>query len=240
MSAVLAMLGILGRWSRNGLQHGARRRTGYRTRRPKCAGRSQGSAEEDVISGVQSWLPCGAYRGAVDFLHVAEYPGDAGRLNYRMHNKLIVVANEIGIVGGRNVADEYFQGGRDFEFGDYDVITAGPIVNQVSNSFDAFWNSPMAIPIEALAEGKPSAGSGRLPRGARQPRENDRCRRAVHAHGRRRAARGNAERQVLARLGEGWRSSTTARRRPRSRMANRADACCASVSAKWRSRSRPS
>ncbi len=98
-----------------------------------------------------------AYRGAVDFLHVAEYAGDAGRLNYRMHNKLIVVDNEIGIVGGRNVGDEYFQGGRDFEFGDYDVITAGPIVNQVSKSFDAFWNSPMAIPIEALAEGKPSA-----------------------------------------------------------------------------------
>ena len=98
-----------------------------------------------------------AYRGAVEFVHVAEYAGDASRLNYRMHNKLIVVDNEIGIVGGRNVGDEYFQGGRDFEFGDYDVITAGPIVNQVSNSFDAFWNSPMAIPIEALAEGKPSA-----------------------------------------------------------------------------------
>jgi putative cardiolipin synthase len=74
-----------------------------------------------------------------------------------MHNKLFVVDNEIGIVGGRNVGDEYFQGGRDFEFGDFDVIATGPIVNQVSNSFDAFWNSPMAIPIEALAGGKPSA-----------------------------------------------------------------------------------
>jgi putative cardiolipin synthase len=74
-----------------------------------------------------------------------------------MHNKLFVVDNEIGIVGGRNLGDEYFQGGRDFEFGDYDIIAAGPVVNEVSNSFDAFWNSPMAIPIEALAESKPSA-----------------------------------------------------------------------------------
>ena len=98
-----------------------------------------------------------AYRGAVEFLHVAEYVGDASRLNYRMHNKLIVVDNEIGIVGGRNIGDEYFQGGRDFEFGDYDVITAGPIVNQISKTFDTFWNSPMAIPIEALAEGTPTA-----------------------------------------------------------------------------------
>jgi cardiolipin synthase C len=98
-----------------------------------------------------------AYRGNVEFVHVAEFLGDASRLNYRMHNKLFVVDNEIGILGGRNVGDEYFQGGRDFEFGDFDVIAAGPNVNQLSDSFDAFWNSPMAIPVEALAEGKPSA-----------------------------------------------------------------------------------
>ena len=98
-----------------------------------------------------------AYRGNVGFAHAAEFLADATRLNYRMHNKLFVVDNEISIVGGRNIGDEYFQGGRDYEFGDYDVIAAGPIVNEVSKSFDAFWNSPMAIPIEALAEGKPSA-----------------------------------------------------------------------------------
>ena len=98
-----------------------------------------------------------AYRGNVEFVHVAEYLGDATRLNYRMHNKLFVVDNEIGLVGGRNVGDEYFQGGHDLQFGDYDIIAAGPIVNEISNCFDAFWNSPMAIPIEALAGGKPSA-----------------------------------------------------------------------------------
>jgi len=98
-----------------------------------------------------------AYRGTVNFVHVAEFFADATRLNYRMHNKLFVVDNEIGIVGGRNIGDEYFQGGRDYEFGDYDIIAAGSIVNEVSKSFDAFWNSPMAIPIEALAEGRPTA-----------------------------------------------------------------------------------
>ena len=97
-----------------------------------------------------------AYRGNVEFIHFAEYMGDASRLNYRMHNKLIVVDNEIGIVGGRNIGDEYFQVGRDIDFGDYDIIAAGPIVNQISSTFDAFWNSPMAIPIEALAGGRPS------------------------------------------------------------------------------------
>ena len=97
------------------------------------------------------------YRGNVELVHIIEYLGDATRLNYRMHNKLFVADNEIGIVGGRNIGDEYFQGGRDFEFGDFDIIAAGPVVNQVSNSFDAFWNSPQAIPIEALADGKPSS-----------------------------------------------------------------------------------
>ena len=97
-----------------------------------------------------------AYRGNVDFLHVIEYLGDATRLNYRMHNKLFVADNEVAIVGGRNIGDEYFQGSRDFQFGDYDVIAAGPVVKQVSSVFDAFWNSALAIPIEALAGGKPA------------------------------------------------------------------------------------
>jgi len=98
-----------------------------------------------------------AYRGDVTFFHLAEYLGDASRLNYRMHNKLFAVDNEIAIVGGRNVGDEYFQGGGDVEFGDYDVVAAGPIVNQISATFDVFWNSPMAIPIQALAGTEPSA-----------------------------------------------------------------------------------
>ena len=97
------------------------------------------------------------YRGDVAWLHLAEYVGNASRLTYRMHNKLFVVDNEVGIVGGRNIGDEYFQGGSDVEFGDYDIVAAGPVVGQISNTFDAFWNSPMAIPIEALAGGKPSA-----------------------------------------------------------------------------------
>jgi putative cardiolipin synthase len=63
----------------------------------------------------------------------------------------------VGIVGGRNLGDEYFQGGSEVEFGDYDIVAAGPVVKQISATFDAFWNSPLAIPIEALAGGERSA-----------------------------------------------------------------------------------
>jgi putative cardiolipin synthase len=99
------------------------------------------------------------YRGQVEFLeflHNVELLGDAIRLNRRMHNKLFVVDNEIGIIGGRNIGDAYFQEGRDLDFGDYDVIAAGGVVKDMSASFDDFWNSPLAIPIEALFGGKAS------------------------------------------------------------------------------------
>ena len=96
------------------------------------------------------------YRGPIEFMHDIELLGNAGRLNYRMHNKLFVVDNEVGIIGGRNVGDAYFQEGRDLEFGDYDVIAAGGIVKDMSASFDAYWNSPLAIPIEGLLGGKSS------------------------------------------------------------------------------------
>ena len=106
-----------------------------------------------------------AYRGDLEALHIAEYVAAASRLTYRMHNKLFVADNEIGIVGGRNIGDEYFQGGSEVEFGDFDVVAAGPVVAELSRTFDTFWNSPMAIPIEALAGGKPSVGDMEAYRG---------------------------------------------------------------------------
>src|SRR5690606_10063774 len=36
------------------------------------------------------------------------YLGDFARLNRRMHNKSFTVDNQVTIVGGRNVGDEYF------------------------------------------------------------------------------------------------------------------------------------
>ena len=76
---------------------------------------------------------------------------EAQRLSRRMHNKLMVIDNAIAVAGGRNIGDEYFQGNRAFEFGDFDVFVAGnPAVRQLSRSFDAYWNSALSIPAEAL------------------------------------------------------------------------------------------
>jgi putative cardiolipin synthase len=40
---------------------------------------------------------------------------------------------------------------------DFDVLAIGPVVGELSRSFDAYWNSDMAIPIQALLLVKPSA-----------------------------------------------------------------------------------
>ncbi len=76
---------------------------------------------------------------------------DIPRINHRMHNKLFVADNAIAITGGRNIGDQYFTRDARSNFIDIDVVAAGPIVPQLSASFDAFWNSKYAYPLASLA-----------------------------------------------------------------------------------------
>lgn len=71
-------------------------------------------------------------------------------LNRRMHNKSFTVDNQVTIVGGRNLADEYFQSGGKAEFIDEDLLAIGTVVDAVSDGFDEYWNSQEAIPINAF------------------------------------------------------------------------------------------
>ena len=71
-------------------------------------------------------------------------------LNRRMHNKSFTVDNQVTIVGGRNIADEYFQSGGESEFIDEDLLAVGPVVDDVSDGFDEYWNSPEAIPMNVF------------------------------------------------------------------------------------------
>ena len=97
-----------------------------------------------------------SYRGPLEFMRVAEFALNERRLNYRMHNKLLVVDNVLALTGGRNVGDAYFAASETREFGDYDLLIGGPMVRQVSGSFDAFWNSQLAIPLQNLVVFKPT------------------------------------------------------------------------------------
>ena len=86
------------------------------------------------------------------------YLTDFERVNRRMHNKSFTADNQATIVGGRNVGDEYYGANMEVGFQDLDVLGIGPVVQQVSNEFDLFWNSASAYPAATvLAPAKPES-----------------------------------------------------------------------------------
>ncbi len=80
-----------------------------------------------------------------------EFLGGFGRLNHRMHNKSWIADNRIAVVGGRNLGDEYFGASDEVNFVDLDFAMIGPVVRDVSASFDRYWNSTAVYPISALS-----------------------------------------------------------------------------------------
>lgn len=83
-------------------------------------------------------------------LRTLNFALDFTRLNHRMHNKTMIMDNACAIIGGRNMADEYFGLNDEFNMRDLDIVAVGPIVPKVSDVFDEFWNSEAAVPAENL------------------------------------------------------------------------------------------
>ena len=79
--------------------------------------------------------------------------GDFGRLNRRMHNKAYIVDGQVAIIGGRNLADEYFEATHDTTMADIDPMAVGAVVPTVSADFDLYWNSVSAYPVGAILGG---------------------------------------------------------------------------------------
>lgn len=77
---------------------------------------------------------------------------DFKRANRRMHNKSFTADGSISIVGGRNIGEEYFELKQDVKFDDFEVMTVGPAVTDIAAGFDAYWNSELAVPIEAFGK----------------------------------------------------------------------------------------
>ena len=74
------------------------------------------------------------------------------RFNQRMHNKLFLVDDAVGITGGRNYEDNYYDWDPDLDFIDRDVIVAGPVAREMAESFDIFWNHPRSVPLTHLRD----------------------------------------------------------------------------------------
>ncbi|SHG82158.1 putative cardiolipin synthase [Marivita hallyeonensis] len=81
---------------------------------------------------------------------------DFARVNRRMHNKAMVADASLAIIGGRNIADEYYQIGTDHEFADFDLLLIGAVTDEVSEAFDLYWNDQWSVPLENIATSDPS------------------------------------------------------------------------------------
>ncbi len=76
---------------------------------------------------------------------------DFGRINRRMHNKSFTADGQVAIVGGRNIGDEYFGAHDGTNYADLDVAVIGPVVNEVSDEFDLYWNNQSSVPMADLS-----------------------------------------------------------------------------------------
>jgi putative cardiolipin synthase len=81
-----------------------------------------------------------------------DFVTDLGRVSHRMHNKSMTLDNQVTIVGGRNIGDEYLDARQDMNYNDLDLLCIGPVVQEVSQAFDAYWNSAAAVPVLALVD----------------------------------------------------------------------------------------
>ncbi len=73
-----------------------------------------------------------------------------GDLNRRMHTKLLLVDGAVGISGGRNYQNDYYDWGEDYNFRDRDVLVAGPVARVMRADFDLFWDDDRSTPLAQL------------------------------------------------------------------------------------------
>ncbi|WP_171161515.1 phospholipase D family protein [Usitatibacter palustris] len=120
--------------------------------RAKSAGIAALSAHPNIQ--VRLFNPLATRAGKVRL--VAEGLRDFSRLNHRMHNKTWIADNRIALVGGRNIGDEYYGASDEKNFSDLDFAMIGPVVREISASFDRYWNSSTVYPISAVDAGSVS------------------------------------------------------------------------------------
>ncbi|MCK5726849.1 MAG: phospholipase D family protein [Thiotrichaceae bacterium] len=82
---------------------------------------------------------------------VFQYIFQMGKVTRRMHNKLVVIDNDITIVGSRNIGNEYSEAEAERVFSGMEVLAIGPIAKEVSKSFDQYWNFYKTIKVSTLS-----------------------------------------------------------------------------------------
>jgi putative cardiolipin synthase len=91
------------------------------------------------------------------FLREVMNAAEFSRLDHRMHNKAMIADNRAAILGGRNIADEYFGNHTTANFRDMEVLVGGSVVESISARFDDYWNSNWSIPVDRIPDFPPAA-----------------------------------------------------------------------------------
>ena len=108
----------------------------------------------DAVDGlsIRIWNPS-KRRSLVGTL--ADYAEAFDSMNKRMHNKMVLADGHVGLIGGRNIADEYFGLTNKYNFLDLDVIVAGPVIGEIADAFDQYWGADLSVPASAIDEPDP-------------------------------------------------------------------------------------
>lgn len=65
-------------------------------------------------------------------------------VQHRTHRKMLIVDNEVAVIGGRNIANDYFDLSTHYNFLDSDLMIRGWIVGPIRDSFQVYWSSSWA------------------------------------------------------------------------------------------------
>ncbi|PAF49403.1 phospholipase [Helicobacter sp. 12S02232-10] len=90
------------------------------------------------------------YKNRIRFFRYPEMVYDFRRINKRMHNKLFIADGIALIIGGRNIADNYFDNNLNVNFSDTDVFFLGKVAQEARESFEKYWNFHRSIPASLL------------------------------------------------------------------------------------------
>ncbi len=111
-----------------------------------------------ALAGVHANLEVRLYSPVLDraYMRASDYAIGTfccfRRLNQRMHNKLLLIDGQVGITGGRNYQDDYFDWDPDYNYRDRDLMLSGPATPAMAANFEAFWQSPRSIPVGQLRD----------------------------------------------------------------------------------------
>ncbi len=71
-------------------------------------------------------------------------------LRHRMHIKMWLADGVLGITGGRNLGDRYFNASDADNFSDMDVLLGGGVVDKMQTGFDTYWNSDEVMSVDTF------------------------------------------------------------------------------------------